>query len=85
MHVDFQSVNFNNPKCQIDTLECTLEEIAILKLIIEDESIKQNVLVEKTGKSLSTVKRIMVSLQEKGYIRRVNGKRYGKWEVLVDL
>ena len=38
-----------------------------------------------TGKSLSTVKRITDVLQEKGYVRRVNGKRYGKWEVLVDV
>ena len=46
---------------------------------------KQNDLAKMTGKSLSTVKRIMVVLQEKGYVRRVNGKRYGKWEVLVDV
>ena len=35
-----------------------------------------------TGKSLSTVKRMMKSLQDKNHIRRENGKRYGKWEVL---
>ena len=28
-------------------------------------------------------KRIMESLQKKEYIRRVDGKRYGKWEVLI--
>jgi len=27
----------------------------------------------------------MESLQIKKYIQRVNGKRYGKWEVLVDV
>ncbi|MCI7098437.1 MAG: hypothetical protein MR966_05885 [Lachnospiraceae bacterium] len=37
----------------------------------------------ETGKSLSTVKRNKESLQKKRYIRRVCGKRYGKWEVLV--
>ena len=37
----------------------------------------------ETGKSLSTVKRIMESLQKKEYIRRVDGKRYGKWEILI--
>ena len=28
-------------------------------------------------------KRIMESLQKKDYIRRVDGKRYGKWEILI--
>ena len=37
-----------------------------------------------TGRSIATVKRIMKSLQDKNYIRRESGKRYGKWEVLVD-
>ena len=40
-------------------------------------------LVSATGKSIATVKRIMKSLQDKNYIRRESGKRYGKWEVLV--
>lgn len=86
MHLDymeeFQSVNFQIPKYQNDTLECTLEELAVLQLIIKNKEIKQNEIVKRTGKSLSTVKRIMESLQEKQYIRRINGKRYGSWEVL---
>lgn len=94
MHIDyvsamendmFQSVNSEVPKCQIDTLECTLEELAILKFIIENNSIKQNELVERTGKSLSTIKRVMECLQKKNYICRVNGKRYGKWKILVNI
>lgn len=88
LHVDFvdiensQSVNFKSSKCQIDTLECTLEERLILEFILNKPSIKQNELVIETGKSLSTIKRIIKSLQSKNFIRRVNGKRYGKWEVL---
>ena len=88
MHVDYvddnsQSVTPKAPKSQFDTLECTLEELAILKLLYKNPSIKQKELVAETGKSLSTVKRIMESLQKKDYIRRVDGKRYGKWEVLI--
>ena len=88
MHVDYvddnsQSVSLKVPKSQFDTLECTLEELAILKLLYKNPSIKQKELVAETGKSLSTVKRIMESLQKKDYIRRVDGKRYGKWEVLI--
>jgi predicted HTH transcriptional regulator len=80
---DSQSIIPKFPKSQFDTLECTLEEIAVLELVAANPSIKQKELVEETGKSISTIKRIMESLQEKQYIRRVNGKRYGKWEVLV--
>ena len=88
MHVDYVNVNLQSvspkvPKSQFDTLECTLEELAILKLLYKNPSIKQKELVAETGKSLSTVKRIMESLQKKDYIRRVDGKRYGKWNVLI--
>ena len=89
MHIDYvdvdsaQSINSKVPKSQFDTLGCTWEELAVLELVSKNPSIKQKELVEETGKSISTIKRIMESLQEKGYIRRVNGKRYGKWEVLV--
>lgn len=88
MHIDYvndtlQSVNFEIPKSQFDTLECTLEELAVLELLSKNPAMKQKELVIETGKSLSTVKRIMDSLQKKEYIRRVDGKRYGKWEVLA--
>ena len=91
MHVDYvaeqnntesQSINSKVPMVQNDTLKCTLEDMAVIRLISENPVITQKELVNATGKSISTVKRIMSSLQEKGYIRRVNGKRYGKWEVL---
>ena len=59
------------------------KELAILRLIYKNPSIKQKELAAETGKSLSTVKRIMESLQKKDYIRIVDGKRYGKWEVLI--
>ena len=86
MHVDYkdnyQSVNSKVLKSQFDTLKCTLEELAVLELIHKNPAIKQKELVAETGKSLSTIKRIMESLQRKEYIRRVDGKRYGRWEVL---
>ena len=89
MHVDYvdadnsQSVISKVPKSQFDTLECTLEELAVLELIAKNPDIKQQELADGTGKSLSTIKRLMKSLQDKNYIRRESGKRYGKWEVLV--
>ena len=89
MHVDFvdentsQSAKSETPKCQIDTLECTLEELAVLDLIKKNPSVKQTELAEQTGKSVRSIKRITDSLKEKQYLRRVDGKRYGKWEVLA--
>ena len=88
-HVDFadenisQSINPKVSKCQFDTLNCTLEELAVLELVAKNPSIKQQEIAEQTGKSIATIKRIMKSLQDKNYIRRKSGKRYGKWEVLV--
>ena len=89
MHIDYvdennsQSINPKVSKYQFATLDCTLEEIAILELVAKNPSIKQQELVEATGKSIATIKRIMKSLQDKKYIRRESGKRYGKWEIIV--
>ena len=89
MHVDyvaendFQSIISKAPKSQFDTLDCTLEELAVLELVAKNPMIKQQELADATGKSIATIKRVMKSLQDKNYIRRESGKRYGKWEVLV--
>ena len=89
MHIDFadksasQSISPKVSKYQFDTLNCSLEELAVLERIAQNPTIKQQELMSATGKSIATVKRIMKSLQDKNYIRRENGKRYGKWEVLV--
>ncbi len=89
MHVDFmdenasQSATAETPKCQFGTLNCTLEEVALLELIAKNPSAKQQELADTSGKSLRTIKRIMKSLQDKNYIRRESGKRYGKWKILI--
>lgn len=89
MHIDYveesnsQSAKQQSPKCQFGTLDCTLEELAVLDLIKKNPTIKQQELADITDKSIRSVKRIMKSLQDKNYIRRESGKRHGKWEVLV--
>ena len=80
---DFQSINLKVSKYQFDTLDCTLEEAAILELIAKNPTVTQQELASATGKSIATVKRIMKSLQEKRYIHRKHGKRYGQWELMV--
>ena len=89
MHIDFadkstsKSISPKVSKYQFDTLNCSLEELAVLERVAQNPSIKQQELVSATGKSIAPVKRIITSLQDKIYIRRENGNRYGKWEVLV--
>ena len=78
--------NCKTPKCHYTVPKCqigTLGELAVLDLIKKNPSVKQTELAEQTGKSVRSIKRIIDSLKEKQYIRRVDGKRYGKWEVLV--
>ena len=78
-----QSISPKVSKYQFDTLDCSLEELAVLERIAQNPTIKQQELMSATGKSIATVKRVTKSLQDKNYIRRETGKRFGKWEVLV--
>ncbi len=60
----------------------TLEEQAIINIIKNNESIKQEEISKFTGKSVRTIKTIMSDMQNKGIINRVGGKKNGKWIVL---
>ena len=80
-----QSAAAKISKCKNCTLNCTLEELAVLRTIAANPSITQKDLVATIGKSERTIKTRTVALQEKGYLRRANGKRNGHWEVLVEI
>lgn len=69
------------PKCNICTLNCTLEEIAVLNFLREQPKATQKEIAAHIGKSERTVKTITVNLTEKGIIERKNGKRNGFWEI----
>ena len=62
MHIDYveesnsQSAKQQIPKCQFGTLDCTLEELAVLDLIKKNPTIKQQELADITGKSIRSVK-----------------------------
>lgn len=73
--------NEANSKCNICTLNCTLEEIAVLNFLREQPKATQKEIAAHIGKSERTVKTITVNLTEKGIIERKNGKRNGFWEV----
>ena len=80
-----QSAKRPDSKCQNDTLNCTLEELAIVKILKENGKTKQEDIAQQIGKSLRTVKRIMAGLAEKNVIARENGKRNGIWVVKTPL
>lgn len=73
------------PKCKKDTesctLDCTLDELSVLNLLREDGKMTQKQLAESINKSERTIKTITASLEEKGVITRINGKRFGYWKV----
>ena len=86
IHVDYReqsaiqsAIIGDGSKCN----NCTLEELAILKELLKNPSITQKELAGIIGKSERTIKTRTVEMQEKGLIRRENGKRNGRWEVLV--
>lgn len=77
----FQSAKFAQglpPKCK----NCTLVEIAVLRVIQQDPSSTQKYIAQEIGKSERTVKTITSRLQEQGLLKRVNGKRNGYWKVI---
>ncbi len=69
------------PKCNICTLDCTLEEIAVLNFLRERPKATQKEIAAHIGKSERTIKTITVNLTAKGIIERRNGKRNGFWEI----
>ena len=91
MHIDFdnesaiQSAKINDSKRQNGTLDLSLEELAVINILKQDPSATQKRIAEMSGKSERTIKRRTVEMQEKGLIERENGKRNGKWKVLVEI
>ena len=80
-HIDVQSAKLSDelpPKCK----NCTLEEVAVLRIMHENPSATQKEIATAIGKSERTVKTITVALQDKLIVKRVNGKRNGYWEFI---
>ena len=66
------------PKCK----NCTLEEVAVLRIMHVNPTATQKEIATAIGKSERTIKTITVALQEKLIVKRVNGKRNGYWEFI---
>lgn len=88
LHIDYNK-NFQSAKNDTfgkenGTSELSLEDLVIIKALKENPQITQKDLAVKVRKSERSIKRKTVLLQEKGFIKRENGKRNGKWIVLID-
>ena len=78
-HIDYLK---NHDKEKAETNVITLENQAIINILKNDPSIKQEDIAKHINKSLRTVKSRMIEMQNKGLIARKNGKRDGEWVVL---
>lgn len=67
--------DFSLSKCK----NCTLEELAVLKIIKQQPNVTQKELAVRIGKSERTVKTLTARLSEQGVLRRENGRRNGFW------
>lgn len=91
MHLDYrkgnsvQSAKNESPKCQNGTLGFDARRNGTFEYSQSRTTITQKGIAELSGKSERTIKRRTIELQEKGYICRENGKRNGKWTILIDM
>lgn len=61
-------------------VKLTKTEMKILEIIGEDQSITYGALSDTLGRELSTIRKAIKSLKEKGIIRRVGSDKTGYWE-----
>ena len=91
LHVDYvsgpsvQSATSADSKCKICTLNCTLDELAVLNYLHENPRATQKDIAQHIHRSERTVKSITVKLQKGDCLERKNGRRDGYWEVKTDL
>ncbi|MBO4737080.1 MAG: Fic family protein [Bacilli bacterium] len=59
------------------------KESDVLTLIKANPSITSAELAKKLGISLRTIKSVLKTLVDKKTIKRINGRRYGHWEIII--
>ena len=91
LHVDFPKVNLSQnaesecSKSKSCTLNCTLEELAVLNFLSDNPKATQKQVAAHIRKSERTAKSLTVKLQQGGLLERKNGRRDGYWEIKVQL
>ena len=79
MHIDYKET-IEGISANVSSL--SLEEQAILNIIKNNPTIKQEDIALQINKSVRTIKNYMSEMQKKGIIERKNGKRDGEWIIL---
>ena len=79
MHIDYKET-IEGISSNVSSL--SLEEQAILNIIKNNPSIKQEAIALQINKSVRTIKNYMSEMQKRGIIERKNGKRDGEWIIL---
>ena len=69
-------------KLMVDTNEFTTDERSVIDVVRDNPTITQQGLLEITGISMGTIKRIMPRLQKKGVLIREGNRRVGQWKVI---
>lgn len=64
-----------------NTLDCTLEEVALINFIQEHPKATQNEMAIHIGRSPRTIKTLTVKLSEQGILERKGGRRDGYWHI----
>ena len=59
-----------------------ITEQTVLAVLKQNPTISREEIAEKISKTVRTVQRVLVSLTEKGYIKRVGAKKKSTWEIL---
>lgn len=78
-HIDFKNEDSKNV---LNNSKYFLEELAIININKNSESVKQEEIAKLTKKSIRIIKMIIKNRQEKGLIKRTNRKRNAKWIIL---
>ena len=83
--LEFQSANNEISKSHFGSLDCSLDELTVLRFLKENPNTKQTDIAKHIGKSEHTIKRITPSLIELGLRERENSKRNGRWMVKYNI
>lgn len=68
---------------KFDSLNCSIEELEVLKAIVKNPKIRKRKIAYNTGRSAKTVKKCLKSLTDKKYIVKKKGILFGKWKTKI--
>jgi len=68
-----------------DKFNLTKNQILIIKGVLENKKITQQLLSEIVGISPKNIRNNMQKLKENGILKRIGSKKSGYWEVIVNL